>query len=100
MKKLNRADYEMFDWLPLRNWRIDTIMGPMNARKIFCKICDEYIALNEAQEHVDQHVKIRKAQVASDRRKAKKERLEKMRWAREEKRRLKEIEKGGNSNLI
>lgn len=92
MRKLTRADYDMFSWLPLKNWRIDTIMGPMNHNRIFCKICDEYVIMTEAQKHVDEHVAIRKRQLAADRRKAKAERLEKLRLAREEKKRLKEGE--------
>jgi len=85
MKKTNRIDYDMFGWLPLHKWRVDTLMGPKLRQKIFCKVCDEYVIIYDAEGHVAKHVSIRKRQLSDDRKKAKELRLENIRRAREEK---------------
>jgi hypothetical protein len=50
---------EAFKWLPIGSWTVDSIIGPYNDRKTkgYCKICDEYIAVNELEQHVKQHLK-------------------------------------------
>lgn len=85
MKNISRRDYEMFEWLPIDRWSVNTIMGPALEFKIMCKICDEYVIMSDSDNHVQSHVKQRSRQIENDRRKAKEMRLEKLRLAREEK---------------
>ena len=85
MKKPNRIDYDAFSWLPLNRWTVDNIMGPRLGQVIFCKICDEYVIITDADKHAAKHVSVRKRQLADDRKKAKELRLENIRRAREEK---------------
>lgn len=85
MKKIPRKDYEAWNWLKIENWTVDKIMGPILGNKIMCKICDEYVIMQESQKHLARHISQRKRQIKEDRKKAHEERLEKMRRAREEK---------------
>ncbi len=88
MKTPSRRDYDGFSWLPIDRWNTNTLLGPRLNQMICCKICDQYIRVDESEAHIKKHVAARKRQIADDRKKAKAARLEAARLAREEKKKL------------
>ena len=85
MSKNDRRNYDAFEWLPLKRWSPETLMGPSIGLKDYCKICDVYVPRAESEEHIDRHIKTRKRHIADDKRRAKEARALALKLAREAK---------------
>lgn len=50
---------ESFDWLPLRSWNVENLIGPYkdDGFEGYCKICDTYIYYTDLESHVKKHLK-------------------------------------------
>jgi hypothetical protein len=89
--KVKLEHYQAFDWLPIEKWTRHTVMGPTRGYKMYCKFCDKYVIMSQADEHVVKHQEQRGRQIKAEKKRAREERVELMRLAREAKKLEKEM---------
>jgi hypothetical protein len=89
--KVKLEHYQAFDWLPVDRWNRYTVMGPALGYKIYCKFCDKYVIMNQVDEHVQKHQNQRRRQIAEEKKRARLERVEAIKLAREAKKLLNEM---------